>query len=154
MYVTQEDASNNSKCEGAKYVYEMFDNDTSRYFSYWGRPLNAYDYANPCGLVAKSFFNGIFFLPLDTFELKDSINKNIYINETGIANKYEKSNIYKRHENFSDVQWIDVENEHFIVWMAMETYSSFRKLWGRIEEDIQPGNYTVYIDESISKIYI
>ncbi len=37
----------------------MFDNDTSRYKTYWNKTLKPYDYANPCGLVAKSYFNGI-----------------------------------------------------------------------------------------------
>lgn len=36
----------------------MFDNDTSRYKSYTGYPLKADDIANPCGLIAKNFFNG------------------------------------------------------------------------------------------------
>ncbi len=37
---------------------EMFGNDTSKYKTYWGKTLKADDYANPCGLVAKAFFNG------------------------------------------------------------------------------------------------
>jgi hypothetical protein len=41
-----------------------------------------------------------------------------------------------------------VENEHFIVWMAMETYKNFRKLWGRIDMDLRPDNYTLLITES------
>lgn len=37
----------------------MFDNDTSRYKSYTGYPMKANDIANPCGVIAKAFFNGI-----------------------------------------------------------------------------------------------
>jgi len=38
--------------------------------------------------------------------------------------------------------------EHFIVWMQIESFQNFRKLWGRIEEDIEPGNYTFLIHNS------
>jgi hypothetical protein len=37
---------------------EMFDNDASRYYTHEGKPLVAHDIANPCGLIAKSIFNG------------------------------------------------------------------------------------------------
>jgi len=47
-----------SRCEGAQYMYEMFDNDTSKYKSYTNKTLKGEDFANPCGLIAKSFFNG------------------------------------------------------------------------------------------------
>ena len=36
----------------------MFDNNTSNYKTYTGLPLNGDDLANPCGLIAKSMFNG------------------------------------------------------------------------------------------------
>lgn len=85
---------------------------------------------------------------LDTYSIKNSQNRNVTINEIGIANFYEKTEFFKRHENYSDYQWIDVENEHFIVWMAMETYKNFRKLWGRIDMDLRPDNYTLFIMES------
>lgn len=122
-------------------MYEMFDNDTSKYQTYWKKPLNATDFANPCGLVAKSFFN-------DTYNMTDPQGISVYIDQTGIANYYEAKKFYNRWDNYSDVQWMDVENEHFIVWMAMETYSSFRKLWGRIDKDLMPGNYIFYVNES------
>jgi hypothetical protein len=53
------DSSGNTKCAGAKYMSEMFDNNTSKYKTYTGLPLNGDDLANPCGLIAKSMFNGI-----------------------------------------------------------------------------------------------
>ena len=34
----------------------------------------------------------------------------------------------------------------------METFSNFRKLWGRIDHDLKPDNYTIIINNS--KIYI
>jgi len=50
---------NNSLCEGARYVWEMFNNDTSKYYSRAGVRLNHYDFVNPCGFIAKSLFSGI-----------------------------------------------------------------------------------------------
>jgi hypothetical protein len=36
-----------------------------------------------------------------------------------------------------------MSDERFMNWMRIAAMSDFRKLWGRIETDIQPGNYTV-----------
>jgi hypothetical protein len=51
-------SANNTKCSGARYIYEIFNNDTSKYKTFTGKPLKPTDFANPCGFVAKSFFNG------------------------------------------------------------------------------------------------
>ena len=97
------DKNNNSRCEGAKYVKEIFDNDESKYFSYSGKKLKGDDYANPCGLIAKSYFN-------DTFSLYDYKMSSIFIDETGIANDYDKTYMFKRHSDSQNLQWINVEN--------------------------------------------
>ena len=39
-------------------MFEIFDNQTSKYLTYWNKTLKGDDFANPCGLHAKSFFNG------------------------------------------------------------------------------------------------
>lgn len=36
-------------------------------------------------------------------------------------------------------------DEHFIVWMRTAGLPNFRKLWGRIENGLEKGNYTVHI---------
>lgn len=130
-----------TKCKGAKFVSEIFNNDTSKYKTYWGKPLKGSDYANPCGLTAKAFFN-------DTFSISDKIGNSLYMNETGIANYYEKSTFYKRLDNHTDAQWMDVENEHFIVWMGMETFNDFRKLWARIDMALSPSTYYITVNQS------
>ena len=53
--------------------------------------------------------------------------------------------MFKRNENPNN-QWIDVENEHFIIWMNIELFSDFIKRWGYIDKDLDPGNYLVEIE--------
>lgn len=93
-----------TKCEGAKYVSEIFDNVTSKYYTWMNVSLKGSDIANPCGLIAKSIFN-------DTnYKLYTSKGENIYINETNIANDYDKKYMFKRTADYKNLQWIDVEN--------------------------------------------
>ncbi len=52
------DSSDYRKCEGAKTVMELFDNQTSLYRTPWNYSLIGDDVANPCGLAAKAYFQG------------------------------------------------------------------------------------------------
>ena len=73
---------------------------------------------------------------------------NIPINETLISNSYLRKQFYKRNKNYKEKQWIDVENEHFINWMNVETFDNFRKLWGRITMDLPAGNYSITVNDN------
>jgi hypothetical protein len=106
-----------------------------------GYPLDPQSRANPCGLIAKAFFN-------DRYQLYNTNGSSIFINETGIANKFDVDYMYQRDENYTYTQWVDVQDEHFIIWMRMETFPFFKKLWGTVEKDIPAGNYTFYIQNS------
>mmetsp|Transcript_22343 Transcript_22343/g.16809 ORF Transcript_22343/g.16809 Transcript_22343/m.16809 type:complete len:133 (+) Transcript_22343:452-850(+) len=120
-------------------------------YSVGGKPLNPTDPATPCGLVARSFFTDTYVL----FKLDSQGNRvqpAVTINETDIAwesdVKYKFRNVYEDLPaglNWTDVQWIDMENEHFIVWMRTAGLPNFRKLWGRVEEDMTPGTYELVI---------
>lgn len=94
--------------------------------------------ASPCGLVAKSYFT-------DTFELfRDS--DVIPLNENGIS--WPANNVgvkFKQTPDSANTQWINPENEHFIVWMRSATFPNFKKLWARIDQDLPPGNYQIDI---------
>ena len=101
------------------------------------------DLAIPCGLIAKSFFN-------DKYELyKNSISNDnkIDIDEKNIAWQADKDIKYKNTNDLSK-QWIDMTNEHFIVWMRPAGLPNFRKLWGRIREDLNEGEYLLHIDNN------
>lgn len=39
-----------------------------------------------------------------------------------------------------------MEDEHFIVWMRTSGLPNFRKLWGKIENGLDQGNYTLTIN--------
>lgn len=41
-----------------------------------------------------------------------------------------------------------MEDEHFIVWMRTSGIPNFRKLWGKLEYDLQPGNYYFMIENN------
>lgn len=58
--------------------------------------------ANPCGLIAKTFFN-------DTFEMKDSNGNEVFIDETGIIWESD-TKVFKKNDNSNSTQWIDVED--------------------------------------------
>ena len=92
-----------------------------------GDDLNLDDLAVPCGLVAKSFFN-------DNFTNWKLDGENITVNEKDIAWDADKKLKYKNTNDLSK-QWIDMTDEHFIVWMRPAGLPNFMKLWGRIEEN-------------------
>ena len=100
--------------------------------------LNPDDVAHPCGLIAKSFFN-------DTYNIKkQGGNEAIIISKNGIAWTVDKDK-YKNSENSNEHQWLDVEDERFMVWMRPAALSDFRKPWGKIERDLSKGDYIVTI---------
>lgn len=120
---------------------EMFGDNTIMYTNEWGHTFSKEDPANPCGLFPRCYFN-------DTYKLKDSRDNDVFINEKNISNKYLREKFFKRNAQYQTTQWVDVENEHFINWMNVETFNHFRKLWGRIDHDLPKGTYTVLIQDS------
>ena len=97
------DTRTSDRCQGASLVKEIFDNDSSKYISWKGKPLKGDDFANPCGLIAKSFFT-------DTYKLLNSNGNVIKINETGISNEYDRTYMFKRYNESETKQWINVED--------------------------------------------
>ncbi|MCQ2821173.1 MAG: CDC50/LEM3 family protein [archaeon] len=107
--------------------------------SWDGDPLDPEDIAIPCGLIAKSVFT-------DGFELyhedDGKMGDLVEIDETNIAWPADK----KKFKNVDlSKQWMDMENEHFIVWMRPAGLSNFRKLWGRVRGESLLGNYIMKV---------
>lgn len=78
----------------------------------------------------------------------DNQSTPIFINETDISNDYDREYLFIRNTNYTETQWIDVQNEHFIVWMQMESFPDFRKLWGRINSPLVPGTYKFIVNSA------
>lgn len=71
------------------------------------------------------------------------------INEKNISQEYDRKHMFKRDSNYLETQWLDVEDEHFMVWMQMESFPTFRKLWGKIDNEMIDGiDYRVNITSS------
>ena len=113
--------------------------DLGRVNSVGGIKLVPTEPANPCGLIAKSFFN-------DSFKLYKN-NKEITIESKGIAWKNDIKR-FKRAEEYEKIQWIDVEDERFIVWMRPAGLPTFRKLWGKIKMTLEKGEYDLVIENN------
>ena len=103
--------------------------------------LDPEEVANPCGLMAKSYFK-------DNF-LDWKINgKEIYPREEDIAYKADKQK-YENIQYSEDKHWINMTNEHFMVWMRPSPFPNPRKLWGVIEdEDIERDSIVSLIVEN------
>ncbi len=82
------------------------DGDKNRYKTYTGLALKENDFANPCGLVAKAFFNDTFSLT----DVNDGKTTVIEIKSDGIANDYDKKYVFKKYNTSESVQWINVED--------------------------------------------
>ena len=92
--------------------------------------------AIPCGLIAKSFFDDKF----TNWNVIDKLGESTPLNvdEKNIAWKADKELKYKNVDKTR--QWIDMTDEHFIVWMRPAGLPNFRKLWGRItDRDLNAG---------------
>lgn len=131
-----ESVSDTSNCDKMKTSGDLFGDNSENMVSFTGHPLNPKDILDPCGLIARAFFN-------DTFTILKG-NEPVKINETDIAYSTDKKYMFKRSEN-PNKQWIDVENEHFMVWMNTELFSTFLKKWGHIDNDLEAGTYDIEI---------
>jgi hypothetical protein len=105
--------------------------------SWNGTALDPNAVASPCGAVAKFVFNDTFSLSLQ--------GQAIGINESGISWPGDKGGAFRQGPNSSSTQWIDPENEHFIVWMRTAGVPSFKKLWGSISQPLPAGEYQITI---------
>ena len=81
--------------------------------------------ADPCGLIAASFFN-------DTFALSNSQGTPINLDVSDIVYMDDKD-LYDN----SGSEWVDKEEEHFQVWMRPAQYSNFMKLYAKIDDDLR-----------------
>ncbi|XP_021299441.1 ALA-interacting subunit 3-like [Herrania umbratica] len=97
----------------------------------------------PCGLIAWSLFN-------DTFNFSLN-NQQLAVNKRGISWKSDRDSKFGKNvfpNNFQNGSFIGgkllnssvplSEQEDLIVWMRTAALPTFRKLYGKIERDLQP----------------
>ena len=107
---------------------------------------------SPCGLIAWSFFN-------DTYTFQKN-GQSLAIDEKGIAWKSDRkekfgsqiannfnlgSSELSQYRGGGTITGPLNENEHFIVWMRTSALPTFRKLYGKIDEDLEAGT-TITVD--------
>ena len=137
-HITKEEMIDSQDCDPAITNKQMNKNK-----SILGNDLNETDLAVPCGLIAKSYFN-------DNFTNWTYIDRHgdiipIKPNEKNIAWKADKELKYKNSNDLSK-QWIDMTDEHFIVWMRPAGLPNFRKLWGRIDDRDLDENTQLFVN--------
>ena len=94
------------------------------------------------GLMGKNYFNDTFF----GWKIKGS-SDNLKFNDLNIARKSD----IEKYKDFTVSDYKDIElDEHFLVWMRPAPLTNFLKLYGRIEEDIEPNSN---IEVTINNIY-
>ena len=144
--------NNVDDCEPAKNNKEMGFTESDKAID-GTTPLDPNTNAIPCGLVAKTWFN-------DSFTMKIN-NKDVSINETDISFAKDRD-LFKKNLDLSK-QWHDLTDEHFLVWMRPSGLPNPRKLWGKIDEDLNEGdniditinnNYNVSAYEGKKKIVL
>ena len=126
--LTGDDIKAHDNCEPAETNKEMGFSSTQKALDD-NTVLNPNDIAVPCGLVAKTFFN-------DRFSFKIG-SENLVVDETNIAFGKDKK-LFNKNPDKSK-QWIDMTDEHFLVWMRPSGLPNPRKLWGRINRDLKKG---------------
>jgi len=101
-----------------------------------GTALDPKAAAIPCGLIAKSIFT-------DSYKITNqatSASVNVYQKDIAwssdvkykFLNQAEPVNATGDKTTYKEIQWIDVTQEHFIVWMRTAGLPNFRKLWGKL----------------------
>ena len=125
--VSKEDLEKSNDCDGALYNKDFDFLDPDKY------PED--DVAFPCGLIAKSFFR-------DNFTLWQMSGKEINVTTEEISNKKDRDDL--SNVGLKDSQWLDVTDEHFIIWKRIAPFENPRKLWGKIEgDDISSGSSVI-----------
>jgi hypothetical protein len=98
----------------------------------------------PCGLIAYSYFNDTFVLTGPNTEAVVPMQKK------GIAWSSDLNHKFKNPP--SDAPGIrvipDFQDESFIVWMRTAGLPTFKKLYRKINVDLEPGQYTVFIQNN------
>ena len=111
--------------------------------------LTSSNIAYPWGLAAKNVYNDT--LNSITYEEENTSNiLDIPIDKTDIALSVDKDSRFSNVDGKEDEQWINMEDESFMVWMQIELFSNFKKLHGKINRTLKKGTqytFNIYYDD-------
>lgn len=100
--------------------------------------------AIPCGLAAKYVFQ-------DTFSILDtSDSSTVAIDTSSVALSVDKDSRFGNTDDLTE-QWYDMDLESFNVWMQIELFPTFSKLYGKVGQTLQKGrtyNVTVTYNDN------
>ncbi|EGR32892.1 ligand-effect modulator 3 LEM3 family protein, putative [Ichthyophthirius multifiliis] len=103
--------------------------------------------AIPCGIKAFTYFNDEYKL----YKIDGNQKQEINIKSDNISWEFDQKNI-KNYD--AQQQWINIENQRFQNWIRVSGLSKFKKLWGKIDQDLKTGNYIIEINNKFDqKIY-
>lgn len=71
----------------------------------------------------------------------------ITIDSGDIAQKNDRDYRFGNQNNGEDIQWLDVEDQHIMVWYQMESFPDFIKAYGKIDGKLEKGDYTVTVSD-------
>lgn len=116
-------SNKNSQCKGGIYMKDIYGHVNSNKTYHiekkkMGREkdLKPDDFAIPCGLIAKAFFNDEYSL------IEKKTGFKIDINEKGIANNYDKDFMFNNYENWKEKQWLDMTDGKIYLISKMLKY--------------------------------
>ena len=138
-------------CDPVTKVGDLY---RAQQFNLKKQPMNTKAYlespAIPCGLMAKSFFNDTLNLYKNEGDDKTEIVFNTdniaWTTDVGKFSNIKKENLPSGVDDYKSIQWQDMTDPRFIVWMRNAGLPNFRKLYGIIDEDLKPGYYKLEID--------
>ncbi len=102
-------------------------------------PLVQSAMADPCGMVAYSIFNDTYIIVKPDGSTLSSLTTE------GIAWPSDSAR-YKLTN--PSTQWLNLTDPRVMNWMRIASLPDFKKLWGKINEDLPSGSYTIQITNS------
>ena len=125
--------------------FALLNQDMSDVIDIEAAGLNPMHVAYPCGLMTKYFPSDDFY-KIEMIKDAEGVAKSdsYPIESTGLLPSTWKSNVeYKNTEG--KTRWMDGETERFKIWMKRRSMYAPSKLWGVINQDLEPGEYYVHI---------
>ena len=126
--------------------FALLNQDMSDVIDIEAAGLNPMQVAYPCGLMTKYFPSDDFYKIEMIKDKEGNIqNTSFEIKSEGLIPETWKSNVEFKNAEAAGRRWMDVETERFKIWMKRSSMYAPSKLWGVIENDLQPGEYYVHI---------